>query len=150
MSAATALQETLAQGGIKAEIISGSGEQIYGAMRERNFELLIGRGGGGQMPHPDSNLRTLVYNPDNSDEAKLTNFQGWRTSFFDPAINAQIDAAVVETDPAKQALLYEDIQKALEAAVPSINPFRRCSTRWPTGPTCRASCSTPPGARISA
>lgn len=123
MSAATALQETLAQGGIKAEIISGSGEQIYGAMRERNFELLIGRGGGGQMPHPDSNLRTLVYNPDNSDEAKLTNFQGWRTSFFDPAINAQIDAAVVETDPAKQALLYEDIQKALEAAVPSIQPF---------------------------
>jgi peptide/nickel transport system substrate-binding protein len=55
MSAATAIQATLAQAGIEAEIISGSGEQIYGAMRERNFELLVGRGGGGQLPHPDSN-----------------------------------------------------------------------------------------------
>ena len=99
MSAATAIQATLAQAGIEAEIISGSGEQIYGAMRERNFELLVGRGGGGQLPHPDSNLRALVYNPDNSDEAKLTNFQGWRTSFFDAELNAQIDAALVETRP---------------------------------------------------
>ena len=123
MSAATAIQATLAQAGIEAEIISGSGEQIYGAMRERNFELLVGRGGGGQLPHPDSNLRALVYNPDNSDEAQLTNFQGWRTSFFDPELNAQIDAALVETDPAKQATMYEDIQKQVEEMVPSIQPF---------------------------
>jgi peptide/nickel transport system substrate-binding protein len=79
---ATAIQGTLAQAGIKAEIISGSGDQIYGAMRRREFQLLVGRGGG-QQPHPESNLRALVYNPDNSDEAKLTNFQGWRTSFLD-------------------------------------------------------------------
>ena len=123
MSAATAIQATLAQAGIEAEIISGSGEQIYGAMRERNFELLVGRGGGGQLPHPDSNLRALVYNPDNSDEAKLTNFQGWRTSFFDPELNAQIDAALVETDPAKQETMYEGIQEQIEEVVPSIQPF---------------------------
>ena len=46
-------QATLAQGGIKAEVITGSGDQIYGAMRERKFELIVGRGGGGQLPHPD-------------------------------------------------------------------------------------------------
>jgi peptide/nickel transport system substrate-binding protein len=123
MSAATAIQATLAQAGIEAEIISGSGEQIYGAMRERNFELLVGRGGGGQLPHPDSNLRALVYNPDNSDEAKLTNFQGWRTSFFDPELNAQIDAALIETDPAKQEVMYQGIQERIEEVVPSIQPF---------------------------
>ena len=123
MSAATAIQATLAQAGIEAEIISGSGEQIYGAMRERNFELIVGRGGGGQLPHPDSNLRALVYNPDNSDEAKLTNFQGWRTSFFDPEINAAIDAALVEADPEKQAAMYQGIQERLEEVVPSIQPF---------------------------
>ncbi len=107
MSAATAIQGTLKQAGIDAEIISGSGDQIYGAMRERNFELLVGRGGGGQLPHPDSNLRAIIYNPDNSDEAKLTNFQGWRTSFFDPELNTAIDAALVETDPAKQEAMYQ-------------------------------------------
>ena len=122
-SIATAIQATLGQAGIEAEIISGSGEQIYGAMRERNFELIVGRGGGGQLPHPDSNLRATVYNPDNSDEAKLTNFQGWRTSFYDPELNAAIDAAVVESDPEKQVEMYQDIQERLVAVVPSIQPF---------------------------
>jgi peptide/nickel transport system substrate-binding protein len=92
-------------------------------MRERNFELIVGRGGGGQLPHPDSNLRALVYNPDNSDEAQLTNFQGWRTSFYDAELNAQIDAALVEADPEKQAAMYQAIQERLEEIVPSIQPF---------------------------
>ena len=70
-----------------------------------------------------SNLRALVYNPDNSDEAKLTNFQGWRTSFFDPELNAQVDAALVEKDPAKQETMYQGIQERIEEVVPSIQPF---------------------------
>ena len=54
LNLATAVQGTLAQAGIKAEVITGSGDTIYGAMRERKFELIVGRGGGGQLPHPDS------------------------------------------------------------------------------------------------
>ena len=54
-------------------------------MRRREFQLLVGRGGGGRFPHPDSNLRSMVYNPDNRDEAKLTKYQGWRTAFFEPS-----------------------------------------------------------------
>ncbi|MGK6314753.1 ABC transporter substrate-binding protein [Neorhizobium sp. DT-125] len=123
MNAATAIQATLAQGGIKAEIITGSGDQIYGAMRERKYELLVGRGGGGQLPHPDSNLRAIVYNPDNSDQAKLTNFQGWRTSFYDEKINKMIDAALVETNREKQTEDYEDIQVYYADMVPAIQPF---------------------------
>ncbi len=69
------------QAGINAKIITGTGNQIYGAMRERKFDLLVGRGGSGMEPHPHSSLRALVYNPDNSDKARLTNFQGWRTGF---------------------------------------------------------------------
>lgn len=123
MSAATAIQATLAQGGINAEIISGSGEQIYGAMRERQFELLVGRGGGGQLPHPDSNLRALVYNPDNSDTAKFSNFQGWRTSFYDAELNGMIDAALVESDQETQVAMYHEIQEKIATVVPSIQPF---------------------------
>ncbi len=123
LNLATALQATLAQGGVKAEVMTGSGDQIYGAMRERNFELIVGRGGGGQLPHPDSNLRAIAYNPDNSDEAKLTNFQGWRTSFFDEKLNTLIDNALIETDKTVQAKDYGEIQTYIEKEVPSIQPF---------------------------
>jgi len=123
IKAATAIQNTLAQAGIQAEIITGSGDQIYGAMRERKFELLVGRGGGGQQPHPDSNLRALVYNPDNSDEAKLTNYQGWRTSYFDEKLNQMIEAALLERDAAKQKAAYEGIQTYMDQTVTSIIPF---------------------------
>jgi peptide/nickel transport system substrate-binding protein len=120
---ATAIQATLAQAGIQAEILSGSGDQIYGAMRRREFQLLVGRGGGGQQPHPESNLRALVYNPDNSDEAKLTNFQGWRTAFYDEQLNQMIETALVEPDQAKQETLYEQIQERYEDIVPAIQPI---------------------------
>ncbi len=123
MKAATAIQNTLGQAGIQAELISGSGDQIYGAMRDRKFELLVGRGGGGQQPHPDNNLRAMVYNPNNADEAKLTNYQGWRTSFFDEKLNKMIEQALVERDPAKQAKAYEDIQAYMDELVISIQPF---------------------------
>ncbi|MDS9467459.1 ABC transporter substrate-binding protein [Paracoccus sp. MBLB3053] len=123
IKAATAIQNTLAQAGIQAEMITGSGDQIYGAMRERNFELLVGRGGGGQQPHPDSNLRALAYNPDNADEAKLTNYQGWRTSYFDGKLNQMIEDALLERDAAKQKADYEAIQTYMDETVPSIIPF---------------------------
>jgi peptide/nickel transport system substrate-binding protein len=120
---ATAIQATLARGGIQAEIITGSGDQIYGSMRRREFQLLVGRGGGGQIPHPDSNLRSMVYNPDNRDEAKLTNYQGWRTSFFDAELNKQIETALIEPDKAKQTKMYEDIQTRYAEIVPAIQPI---------------------------
>ncbi|NTJ43557.1 ABC transporter substrate-binding protein [Agrobacterium larrymoorei] len=123
MKAATAIQNTLAQAGIQADLISGSGDQIYGAMRDRKFELLVGRGGGGQQPHPDNNLRSMVYNPNNADEAKLTNYQGWRTSFYDEKLNKMIEDALVERDQAKQAKAYEDIQHYMDDVVISIQPF---------------------------
>ena len=99
---ATALQSTLAQAGIKAEIISGGGSVVYDKMRDRDFEIAVGRGGGGQAPHPQSNLSSMAYNPDNRDEGKLSRFQNWRPSFADDQMNKMIEQAVIETDPEKQ------------------------------------------------
>lgn len=128
LNLATALQGSLAQGGVRAEVITGSGEQIYGAMRERNFEMIVGRGGGGQLPDPDSNMRALIYNPDNSDEAQLTNFQGWRTSFSDTELNEMIDAAASEADDEARRQLYADIQNRIEEVVVPIIPFSEVVT----------------------
>ena len=111
---ATSLQATLAQGGIQADVISGTGNQVYGYMRERKFEIIVGRGGGGSIPHPDSNLRSMVYNPDNSDAAKLDNLQGWRTSFYNAEINTLIDKALLEKDEKTQLAMYHKIQDLYE------------------------------------
>lgn len=123
LDAATAIQATLAQAGIKANLITGTGDQIYGAMRERNFELIVGRGGGGQHPHPDSNLRATAFNPDNSDEAQLTNYQGWRTSFYDETLNTMIEDALLITDRKEQVAAYEEIQTYYEEMIPALQPF---------------------------
>lgn len=119
---ATSLQATLAKAGIEASVLSGTGNQVYGAMRERNFEILVGRGGGGVEPHPHSSLRALAYNPDNSDAAKLTNFQGWRTSFFNPELNQLIEKAEVQLDETKQTATYQEAQKLYDTQVGAIQP----------------------------
>ncbi|MCD4560244.1 ABC transporter substrate-binding protein [Lelliottia nimipressuralis] len=123
LNIAIAVQSTLMQAGINAKIITGTGNQIYGAMRERKFDMLVGRGGSGVEPHPHSSLRALVYNPDNSDEARLTNFQGWRTSFYDKPLNEMIDKALLERDPQKQVADYQQIQVRYDELIPAMVPL---------------------------
>ncbi|PNP07695.1 ABC transporter substrate-binding protein [Enterobacter hormaechei] len=123
LNIAIAVQSTLMQAGINAKIITGTGNQIYGAMRERKFDMLVGRGGSGVEPHPHSSLRALVYNPDNSDGARLTNFQGWRTSFYDKPLNEMIDKALLERDPEKQIADYQQIQVRYDELIPAMVPL---------------------------
>lgn len=120
---ATSLQATLALAGIKADILSGTGNQVYGAMRDRKFDIVVGRGGGGVEPHPHANLRAMVYNPNNSDAARLTNFQGWRTGFYSPAINRLIEQAVREPDEEKQNAMYREVQQLYDSEVGAIQPI---------------------------
>ncbi len=119
---ASNLQSTLALAGIQATILTGTGNQVYGAMRERNFDIIVGRGGGGAERHPHSSLRTLVYNPDNRDEARLSNFQGWRTGFYSAGLNQLIEQAEVEPDAARQRAEYQQIQTQLDDQVGAILP----------------------------
>ena len=123
LNIAIAVQSTLLQGGIRAKIITGTGNQIYGAMRDRQFSLLVGRGGSGVEPHPHSSLRALVYNPNNADSARLTNFQGWRTGFYDAQLNSMIDQALVERDKTRQQQAYYAIQQRYDKLVPALMPI---------------------------
>ena len=120
---ATSIQGTLAQAGIEAEIVTGTGNQVYGPMRERTFEMIVGRGGGGQEPHPHSNMQALVINPDNADDAGLSGLIGWRTSFYDEELNKLALDALVERDPAAQEQLYQDVQLKYEELVPALQPI---------------------------
>lgn len=117
------LQSSLQRIGINAEIITGTGNQVYGAMRDRRFDILVGRGGGGMSPHPDSNLTPLLFNPDNADAARLTNFQGWRTGYQNERINELILQAVSEADNEVQNQLYGEVQSIYEEDVGALFPF---------------------------
>ena len=92
-------------------------------MRERTFEMIVGRGGGGQEPHPHSNMQALVINPDNSDDAGLSGLIGWRTSFYNEDLNNLALSALVERDPAAQEQMYEDVQLMYEELVPALQPI---------------------------
>ncbi|HKS14158.1 MAG TPA: ABC transporter substrate-binding protein [Pseudomonas sp.] len=116
---AARMQATLAEGGIKASIVTGTGNQVYGAMRARNFEMIVARGAE-RYPHPYFSLRTFVYNPDNSDTAGLPNFQGWRASFFNRQLNDLIDRVGVERDAGKRLSLYHEAQKLYDEQVGPI------------------------------
>lgn len=120
---ATSLQATLADAGIRASILPGTGNQVYGAMRERRFEIVVGRGGGGAEAHPHSSLRALVYNPDNRDSARLSNFQGWRTGHADAELNRLIEQALLTADPAEQTAVYRQAQQRFDAEVGAIQPI---------------------------
>ncbi|MGU3401115.1 ABC transporter substrate-binding protein [Brucellaceae bacterium D45D] len=120
---ATSIAETLGQAGIKAELMTGTGNQVYGPMRERKFEMIIGRGGGGQEPHPHSNLQALVINPDNADDAGLSGLIGWRTSFYDAELNRMANEALLIKDRSEQEKAYQFIQKKYEELVPAIQPI---------------------------
>jgi peptide/nickel transport system substrate-binding protein len=116
---AARMQSTLAEGGIKASIVTGTGNQVYGAMRARNFEMIVARGAE-RYPHPYFSLRTFIYNPDNGDAAGLPNFQGWRASFFDRQLNELIDRVGVERDADKRLSLYHQAQKLYDEQVGPI------------------------------
>ncbi|MFO1325979.1 MAG: ABC transporter substrate-binding protein [Rubrivivax sp.] len=120
---ATSLQATLAAAGVRARILPGTGNQVYGAMRERKFDLIVGRGGGGAEAHPHSSLRALVYNPDNRDSARLSNFQGWRTGFADAELNRLIEQALLEPDATRQTALYAQAQQRVDAVVGGLQPI---------------------------
>ncbi len=120
---ATSLQATLALAGIRASILPGTGNQVYGAMRERSFEIIVGRGGGGAEAHPHSSLRALVYNPDNRDSARLTNFQGWRTAYADTVLNGLIEQALLTRDAAAQRALYHQAQQRFDDTVGALQPI---------------------------
>jgi len=118
---ATAIQATMAKAGVQAEILRGNGEQTYGPMRNRQFQMVIGRSNATPQGDPDGWMRTL-YNPDNRDEAKLSNLLAWRTSFYVPEVNRLIDEAASLTDDARRMPLYQEAQRIAEREILSVIP----------------------------
>ncbi|EHS50140.1 ABC-type transporter, periplasmic subunit [Rhizobium sp. PDO1-076] len=117
------VQQTLAQAGIKLEIIPGDGKQTLTKFRARQHDIYIGQWGSDYFD-PNSNAETFTFNPDNSDEGKNKTL-AWRNAWDPTELSAKTAAALLEKDTAKRAAIYEDLQKQVLATGPFVMIFQQ-------------------------
>lgn len=115
---AESIQQTLAQGGIKLEIIPGDGKQTLTKYRARNHDIYIGQWGQDYFD-PNSNAQTFASNPDNSDTPKISTL-AWRNAWDIPELTQKTEAALLERNADKRAQMYQELQKAVLDTSPFI------------------------------
>ena len=94
------MQQTLAQAGIKLEIIPGDGKQTLTKYRARQHDIYIGDWGSDYFD-PNSNAETFTINYDNSDAGKNKTL-AWRNAWDVPELTKETQAALLEKDNAKR------------------------------------------------
>jgi len=119
---AQAIQQTMAQAGIKMELIPGDGQQTLTKYRARNHDIYIGRWGP-DYQDPHTNADTFARNPDNSDDAASKPL-AWRNAWDIPEMTAKADAAVLEADAGKRAEMYLEIQREHQQTSPFVIMFQ--------------------------
>ncbi len=112
------IQQTLAQAGIKLEIIPGDGKQTLTKYRARQHDIYIGDWGSDYFD-PNSNAETFTINYDNSDAGK-TKTLAWRNAWDVPELTKQTQAALLEKDNDKRAAMYQELQKKVLESGPFV------------------------------
>lgn len=121
---AESVQQTLAQAGIKLEIIPGDGKQTLTKYRARTHDIYIGQWGSDYFD-PNSNAETFTVNPDNSDEGKSKTL-AWRNAWDVPKeLSDASKGALLEKDAAKRAAIYQDLQNKVAATSPFVIVFQQ-------------------------
>ncbi|KQV73013.1 ABC transporter substrate-binding protein [Rhizobium sp. Root1220] len=120
---AESMQQSLAQAGIKMEIIPGDGKQTLTKFRARTHDMYIGQWGSDYFD-PNSNADTFTTNPDNSDAGTVKTL-AWRNTWEAPELDKETKAALLERDSAKRAAMYEDIQRKFLANSPFVIIFQQ-------------------------
>ncbi len=119
---ATALQQGAAPADITVNVVQGGGAQVYGNMRKRTFDMVVGRALGSRYGDPHSNVVNSMYNPDNGPDSALQNY-AWRASFQDQQLNDLVEAGAAELDEAKRQQIYEEAQTRYEELSPPFHPI---------------------------
>ncbi len=104
------LQENAAKIGVTLKIEQMANAQLFAKARGREFQSII-MAWQTSVPDANGNALRLVYNPDNSDEAKATQYPSWRAGYFDEGYNARALAAAVEIDEARRTEMYRTLQQ---------------------------------------
>ena len=120
---AESFQQSLAQAGVKMEIIPGDGKQTLTKYRARNHDMYIGQWGVDYWD-PHSNADTFTSNPDNKDDASSKTL-AWRNAWDIPELTAETKSAVVESDSAKRVEIYKDLQQKFRDTSPFVMIFQQ-------------------------
>jgi peptide/nickel transport system substrate-binding protein len=113
------LQASAKQVGIDLEIVPGRHVEAF---RDRKFEVYMGNSGA-RLPDPFATATHYAYNPDNSDEAKLSGYYMWRTAWYVPEFTEMVDQSKREPDAKKRAQLFADLQSQYREKNPSLVVF---------------------------
>jgi peptide/nickel transport system substrate-binding protein len=119
---AQSIQATMAEAGVKVNIVPGEQKQVITKYRARNHGIVLLYWSPDYMD-PHSNADSFARNPDNSDDAKSKPL-AWRNAWDIPDITAETDAAVRERDADKRKAMYLDLQKKLQDDSPFIIMFQ--------------------------
>jgi len=122
MQMAQSIQSTFALGGVKLEIIPGTGKQTLTKYRARQHDIYIGPWGADYLD-PHTNADTFARNEDNSDNAKAKPL-AWRNAWDIPEMTKITTANIMERDAAKRAKVYEDLQREHQKVSPFIIMFQ--------------------------
>jgi peptide/nickel transport system substrate-binding protein len=119
---AQSIQATMAEAGVKVNIVPGEQKQVITKYRARNHQMVLLYWSPDYMD-PHSNADSFARNPDNSDDAKSKPL-AWRNAWDIPDITAETDAAVRERDADKRKEMYLGLQKKLQDDSPFIIMFQ--------------------------
>jgi peptide/nickel transport system substrate-binding protein len=115
---AQSVQATMAQGGIKVNILPGEQKAVITKYRARQHQMLLIYWGPDYMD-PHTNADSFARNTDNSDNPK-TKPLAWRNSWYIPEISQMTAAAARERDSEKRAEMYEALQRKVMTEGPFI------------------------------
>lgn len=119
---ATAIQQTMAEAGIKLELIPMDEKQALTRYRAREHDIYIGRWGP-DYQDPHTNADTFASNPNNADDATSKPL-AWRNAWDIPEETKITKAAMLEADTAKRAAMYEDLQRRGQENSPFVIMFQ--------------------------
>ncbi len=138
---AQAIQQTMAQAGIKLEIIPGDGQQTLTKYRARNHDIYIGRWGP-DYQDPNTNARDLRLATRTTLTTRRSKPLAWRNAWDIPELT-QADrccrAGAGSGD--KRAEMYQDLQKKVQENSPFVIMFQEIEVYGPARRTSRASSS---------
>ncbi len=104
------IQANAAKIGIKLNLQTMAGAQLFPKMRQRGFEMAMLNW---NVVPADGHafVSRLAMNPDNSPNLPPSNMASWWSAYFDPKVNEMGNAALFERDETKRAALYREIQQ---------------------------------------
>ena len=121
---AQSIQATLAEAGIKTQIVTQEGKTLWPKYRARKHELILALWSPDYVD-PHANADAFARNPDNRPEAKLTGVLAWRNAWVSDDLNALTVAARNEQDLARREQLYLTLQKRLQSEGPYVILFQQ-------------------------